>query len=297
MSRPGKPFVPLLPPTDQQPRSSFWGPGKTLNLLRDQLSISTWLSLGAFSQAILYFLTGPRIAFLPAFLVLLYRALEAYAMTTGWKRNTFMDGIIPGKISAQIPDAEGNLGPQPASSDIVVLLIGTRSNSPLGILAPGFKQSGDFFTQMTRDLETHTDDFGFLGATSWLNASARTTGSEIMNVMYFSSVEKLHAFAHSDYHRGAWDWWNREYKNLPHISIWHEVYHAPKGHWENIFVNTHVTGVASMTHKYFDVQAGQERWMSPVVDASRGLLKTSAGRMNQSLADEHDKYGKDPYEG
>lgn len=289
MSRPSaKPFNPLLPTEPTRPRSAFFGSAGPQNIIRDQLTISTWLLLGGLAQAPLYYIFG-RLAFLPTILILAYRVLDAYAQATGWKRNTYMDGILLKKFSAQFPDAEGEYGAQPARDGVVVLLIGTRCNHPMGLLAPGFKETGDYFTQMAKDLDTHAEEFGFLGMSSYLNANARTTGSELMNVAYFKTTAGLHAFAHSDYHRGGWNWWNKTVAQHPHISIYHEVFEAPKGHWENIYVNSHVAGITATTHKTID-EEGREVWASPVVDASRGLLKTSAGRMSRSQAKEHEEY-------
>ena len=289
MSKPSsKPFKPILPSTPTRPASRFFGPAGQHNIIRDQLQLSTWLALGALAQGPLYLLLG-RLAFAPAFVLLLYRALDAYAQATGWKHNSYMDDVLLQKFSAQFPDEEGTYGPEPSKQGVVVLLIGTRCNHPLGILAPGFKTSGDYFASMARDLDAHSEEFGFLGMSTYLNANDRTTGNELVNFAYFRTTAGLHAFAHSDYHRGAWDWWNRTVKQHPHLSIFHEIFEAPKGHWENIYVNSHPSGLNATAHKVID-EEGQELWASPVVDASRGLLKTSGGRMSRSLANEHDGY-------
>lgn len=42
--------------------------------------------------------------------------------------------------------------------------------------------------------------------------------------------------------------------------------------------------------------SAETAWFSPIVDARKGVLKTSAGRMTMSNGDDHDKYGDDPYE-
>lgn len=232
-----------------------------------------------------------RLALLPVVAVLLFRSFDTYAMTVGWKKNIYMDGIIQQKFSAQIPDGTGQYSSKPADSAITVFIIGTRSNHPLGLLAPGFKELGDYFNQMARDLDEHAEEFGYLGMTSWLNSSVRRTGSEVQNVCYFRHVDGLHTFAHSQYHRKAWDWWNRTIKDHPHLSIYHETYDVPKGSWETIYMNTHASGLASTTFKVVDEESGREVYASPIVDASRGLLRTSAGRMSRSKADEHDQYG------
>ena len=247
------------------------------------------------AQGALVIVAG-RLALIPALVLLLVRVLDAYAQSVGWKRNSQMDDVIMKKFSAQFPDEEGRFGAEPADNDIVVFLIGTRCNHPMGMLAPGFKEFGGYFPPMVKALEEHAEEFGFLGMTSWLNASDRATSSELLEVGYFRSVEGLHAFAHSKYHREAWDWWNRHVKQYPHLSIFHETYHVPKGHWESIYVNSHASGINSTTFKYTDQMSGKDMWASPVVDASKGLLKTSAGRMSRSKGDEHEKYGSDPYQ-
>lgn len=265
-----------------------------VQLIRDQFTISTWLCIGALFQSGLFMIIG-RLALLPAVVVLLYRILDTYAMTVGFKEDIYMKDIIQNKFSAQIPDEVGQYGPKPADKPITVFIIGTRSNHPLGMLAPGFKELGGYFQTMAKDLDNKADDFGFLGMTSWLNSSVRATGSELQMVCYFKNVEGLHAFAHSELHRKAWDWWNRTLKQHPHLSIYHETYDVPKGNWESIYVNTHASGLASTTYKVIDEQSGKEVYASPIVDASRGVLRTSAGRMSRSKGEEHDGYGEDPY--
>ena len=241
------------------------------------------------------FLAGGRYALIPALAIVLYRSLDTYAMSKGWKHNIYMDGILQKKFSAQFPNELGEYGNKPADSEVVVFLIGTRCNHPLGLFAPGFKELGGYFPSMVKDLEKHADEFDFLGMTSWHNLGDRSTNAEIMSVGYFKSVEGLHNFAHSTYHREGWDWWNKNVKQYPHLSIFHETYQVPKGHWENIYVNSHTSGITSTTFKVTDEMTGKEVFASPIVDASKGLLKTSAGRMSRSKGDENDKYGEDPY--
>jgi hypothetical protein len=258
------------------------------------LSITTWLALGALLQSFAFLLVG-RIALLPAVAYIIATTANTSAIAAGWKHNPMMDGVIMQKFSTAFPDSKGNYGDKPADTSIAVLNIGFRNNHPLGIFAPGVKQIGDYFAQMVVDLEAHDEEFGLLGMTSWANTAARKTQNELLNVGYFKTVEGLHAFAHSDYHMKAWKWWNANYKQWPHMSIYHEVFHVPKGHWESIYVNSHISGLPSTRVKTED-----GLWRSPIVDASRGLLKTSAGRMSRSDATDHDNIGEgwvDPYVG
>ena len=103
--------------------------------------------------------------------MLLYRVFNAYAMSVGWIHNTYMDGVVLSKTAAAFPDATGQYGTKPADSEIVVFLIGTRNNHPLGLLAPGIKQWGEFFPTMVKQLDEKAEEYGFLGMTSWVSGS------------------------------------------------------------------------------------------------------------------------------
>ncbi|KAK3678128.1 hypothetical protein LTR78_002223 [Recurvomyces mirabilis] len=291
----GKEFIGLVPPRDQKkPGDLTANPVGLKSFLRDQFSITTWLCLGAIAQGGLFLAAG-RLALVPAVLLVMYRIFVAYAQSIGWMHNPLMDGVLMKKFSAQIPDSNGNYGTKPADSEIVVFLIGTRCNSSLGLLGHGFKQLGDYFDAMLAVLDAKPDDYGFLGMTRWLNSADRETGSESLSVCYFRTIEGLHKFAHDSAHREGWDWWNKDYQKMPHISIYHEIYSVPKGNWESIYINSHLSGINSTKFKITDME-GKEKWASPVVDASKGLLKTSAGRMSRSQAGEHEKMGVvDPY--
>ena len=131
---------------------------------------------------------------------------------------------------------------------------------------------------------------------SWISNGDRATNNELLQVCYFRSVDGLHAFAHSPAHRQGWTWFNGIVATTPHLSIFHETYAVPKGSWESIYVNSHANGIGATTFKATDKESGEERWQSPIVGASRGLLRTSAGRMSRSKAMEHEGYGADPYE-
>ncbi|KAK6527379.1 hypothetical protein TWF281_010559 [Arthrobotrys megalospora] len=302
-------FVPLVRPATERPLSqealgkkgSLASLPMQLNtMIRDQLSISTWLALGAVTQAVLFSIMGWRVFLPPAFL-LLFRAVDTALVLVGFKHNAFMDGVLLNKYSAQFPDSQGRFGSSPANEKVVCFLIGSRSNHPMGMFAPGVKTIGDYFESMTTYLDSHADEFGYLGAATWI-ATDRETKNERMANMYFRNHEGLHKFAHHDMHRQGWNWWNKTVSDHPHIGIWHEVYVAPKGNWESIYINSAPTGLAATTftvepsEKAEGTAPGERSFASPIVDARGGLLKTSAGRMSRSQGTEHDSYNNDPYE-
>ena len=97
-------------------------------LMRDNFSTSTWLLFGACLQSALV-LSLPRfIALMPAFLCLIWRVLESTLMAYGITHNLYMDGVKEGKWTAQIPNDDGGFPEKAANKDMVVLLLGTRSN-------------------------------------------------------------------------------------------------------------------------------------------------------------------------
>ncbi|QDS72365.1 hypothetical protein FKW77_008229 [Venturia effusa] len=289
-------FRSLTAPSGTQPTSTYLQSKQHKNylaiVLKDQMTLSSWLAIGACFNSLLLLAIG-RIALLLPFLLVTFRIGDAVLQTYGFKKNPLMDGGILSKYSAQFPNQDGTFGPKPASEQIVVFLIGARSNHPMGALAPGFKRLGDFFDSMIRDVEAHAEEYTYLGSSDWIANAERSTGNEIMTVIYFKTSEGLHNYAHGELHRQGWNWWNKNLARFNHLSIWHEVYVAPKGHWENIYINTRplLMGATAFPVK---TEAGT-KWVSPVVDASRGVLKSSRGRMTLGDGTDYEMYAPDPY--
>jgi hypothetical protein len=102
----------------------------------------------------------------------------------------------------------------------------------------------------------------------------------------------------------------------------HELYQVPKSNWESIYVNYHPTGLGAFPNPPTPLLFPPEKntntttaattdlaktpaedgkgpdvttWVSPIVDASKGRLRSSAGRMARDMGDGNEKYGDDPY--
>ncbi|GAQ07631.1 hypothetical protein ALT_4952 [Aspergillus lentulus] len=152
----------------------------------------------------------------------------------GIGRNQYMEGVIPQPVSSQMPSSTG-VFEQPSSRDVVVLLLGTRVNHPLGVLAPGAVKMAKYFGAMMTELNENASQYCLLGASNgWLEAD-RETHNNIMTVFYFENIEGLHKFAHGPLHREAVKWYHSTVKDYPHLSIWHETFHSPAGHWETVY--------------------------------------------------------------
>jgi len=64
------------------------------------------------------------------------------------------------------------------------------------------------------------------------------------------------------------------------------TFEAEKGHWENVYVNFQPTGLGATTYLRREdgsVALGKIRgeWISPLVQANRGKLRSSAGRLGR----------------
>jgi hypothetical protein len=109
-------------------------------LLRDNFTISTWILIGCVIQGLLTLTIRPSLAVLPAFLLLTWGIIDALLMSVGLKQNTWMKDVIVGKFSVAYP-AQGEaraIQGQPADNGPgAVMILGTRSNSPMGMFAPG----------------------------------------------------------------------------------------------------------------------------------------------------------------
>jgi len=277
-----------LNPTIYSSRPKAEAPAAVLNLLRDQLSLQTWLLIGAAIQSILFILPiRPTYTIAPVFLALLYTLIDTLLVTFNFKSNSYLAGARLTKFSALIPNKDGSFSLKKDDADegrVVILLLGVKINHPLGLLQPQAQEIGAHFQAMVNELNENARTNGFLGSTGFLGTDDRTSKSEIMTTFYFSNLKAVEDFAlNNPTHRKGWDAWNRmakEGKNR-HIGIYHEVYEAPKGRWENVYLNMQKTGMANT--KFLVEGKEGEGWAEPNVDVSRGLLASHKGR-TQGLA-------------
>ncbi|KAJ5986653.1 hypothetical protein N7451_011018 [Penicillium sp. IBT 35674x] len=229
---------------------------------------------------------------LPPILMLFFLFSKTIFATLGLIKNTGMDGVIAGKFSALLPNRNGVFSGKAADQDVTLIILAARSNHPMGIFGPGYAMINDYMERMQNELANNAVKFNYLGATTWMATGERSSANQVMVATYFRTLEDVHAYAHSPLHREAWEWWNKITKSHPHLSIMHEVYQAPKNHWENIFINNHLTGIAA-TQSIFtpggESNNVENMWINPIFDASKGKLKTHKGRIEETEGDDHEK--------
>ncbi len=141
-----------------------------------------------------------------------------------------MAQVLPGRFTAQTDEP------------FVVFLIGMRINKLLAVRkwAPMIGA----MTEMLRTLFTHPEK-GLLGARTLVSWRGVTM------IQYWRSFEDLERFARNtnDPHMLAWQRFNKAvgYKDGS-VGIWHESYLVEPGHYETVYGNMPVFGLAAATH-------------------------------------------------
>jgi heme-degrading monooxygenase HmoA len=247
-------------------------------------------------QSILVLIVPRFYAMLPSVLFLGVRFIDTMAVTLGWKRNFYVDDAILHRVSPQMPDSEGQFHAEPAQEKVVIFLLGAKSNHPMGLFAPNFKKIGDHLNGMIRELDSHDHDHelcqGYLGGSSW-TCQDKNGATEFLWISYWRAVDDVHRYAAGPLHRAAWDWWHEAIKENDHIGINHEIFEAAPGHWESVYLNFQPTmlGATTFLRKGDKLIGGtvDDQYLSPLVDARRGKLRTSAGRLGGAAGGEHDE--------
>jgi heme-degrading monooxygenase HmoA len=165
-------------------------------------------------------------------------------------------------------------------------------------LRQGFKEIGDRFRDMVKQLEKDKTA-GFMGMSTWISTE-RSSSNEYATFSYWRSIEDIHQFALSPVHRDAWNWWNNTVAKGGHkdISIMHEMFEVPKQNgFEGIYVNYHLTGLAATTKLAEGGEKGADEWIVPIVDARRGVFRSSRGRLarGDETGSSNEKVALDPY--
>ncbi|ETN46660.1 uncharacterized protein HMPREF1541_00846 [Cyphellophora europaea CBS 101466] len=286
-------YQPNIPPFATRPRMQHaWVPGLTslAHHLSSNFDLSTLLLVGASLQSLLVLALRSKYAFLPSFLILLFRITDALLITFRFKPNPYLQDAFIGRRTALLPDADGQIT-GPGKRKVVILLLGAKSNHPLGIFAPEFKKMGGFLSRMNKLFDSPDAPEGLLGQTSFDRRDERGA-REFVFISYWNSIQDLHAFAHTGLHRETWLWWEKDLKQRDYVGINHEIYEAEARAWENVYVNFQPTGLGATTFlKRGDKVLGgvvQHEFIHPLVDARRGKLAKSSGRLGWD-ATQHDR--------
>ena len=109
-------------------------------MLREHFNLSTWILLGCVIQAGLSYIFPRSYAAFPAVLLLGWNIVDVVLMHFGLKHDIYQDGVISGKFSVAYPgDRETEVihGRPGENGPGAVMILGTRTNAPMGVFAFG----------------------------------------------------------------------------------------------------------------------------------------------------------------
>ncbi|CAI6314097.1 unnamed protein product [Periconia digitata] len=251
------------------------------SIIRDQFPITTWIFLGALIQGLLHIILPYRniVLVLPVILIIASQAINTLLQLAGITTVPALKTMIPHRTTVAFPSSETGqqtFGDRP----ICMILLSIVSHHPLGMLAPGYKETGDRMDEMLQDLNAKATKHGFLGASAWINTE-RTTSNQTAIMLYFENEERVHAYAHGPLHTATLQGWVKATKGRPWLGIMHEIFLSPAGGWEGVYVNYHPTGLGA-TSKEVIGPDGETRWINPLIKTN-GKLLYSKGRMGREV--------------
>jgi fumagillin biosynthesis monooxygenase len=250
-------------------------------LTKNSFSFSAIVAIGAVVQSVLFAVLPQRYAFVPIGIIVLNAVVTTIIQVSTPNSNFFISDVVRSKVSAQLPDREtGSHGSEPARKSLVVLHLGARINHPLGVLAPGGRQLGDYFAGLNKELDRRADEFGLLHISLW-QGTERHSNNTLMGIYYFHDIEGLNRFAHDKLHREAWDWIKRpEFK---HFGIFHEAFCAAPGAYETVYLNSNQVLMGAADTKCIDENSGEEVWVNSLVNADVSALRGQHARMGRQV--------------
>lgn len=269
------------PKTQSTRTSEFEG---LLQILGTNFSVITVLLVGACLQTVIVLTVRDyRYALLPAFIALSWRLINSILIAYNVKANPYMKDVFLGRASTIVPDQEGTIDSD-KRQQVVILLLGAKTNHAFGIFGGQFNQVFNWLKKMNNQFDSENAPEGFLGQTSY-NRKDERGALEFSIISYWRSIEDLHAYAHSPLHREAWLWWEKTLKQNDCVGINHEIFEAPAGHWENIYANFQPTGLGSISvlRKGDKLEGGviDDEWITPLVDIRKGKLSKSSARLGR----------------
>jgi hypothetical protein len=129
-------------------------------ILASNFRLSTILLIGACLECLLVLLVPHLYALTPVVVLLTIRLLDTILVTFGLRKNPYLQDALMKKTTAQVPDVDGEFPSDPAGEKIVSLLLGAKSNHPLGIFAPNYVQTADYMTKMSELLDAEAPGNG-----------------------------------------------------------------------------------------------------------------------------------------
>ncbi|KAF9874281.1 hypothetical protein CkaCkLH20_08264 [Colletotrichum karsti] len=251
-------------------------------LIKDGFTLTTLFTIGAIMQTLLFLVLPTKYAIIPCSALALNSIISTITGTRSKSSNPYLNGVVRGRTSAQFPDpATGTIPATPAGRPVLVFHLGVRFNHPLGMLSPGGRQLGEYFTTMNDDLDRRADEYGLYHMSSWSSLEAERNNT-LMFIYYFRDVAGLNRFAHDPLHRRTWDWFNGIRAEFTHIGIFHEGFVSGAQQYETIYDNMKPTLLGAASVKCDNEETKEEEWVNTLVSADNSALRSQFKRMGKA---------------
>ncbi|KAI8195428.1 hypothetical protein KHU50_010933 [Colletotrichum sp. SAR 10_65] len=251
-------------------------------LIKDGFTLTTLFSIGALMQTALFLILPTKYAIIPSSAIALNSIISTIIGTRSKSANTYMNGVVPGRTSAQFPDpTTGKIPATPAGRSLLVFHLGVRFNHPLGLLSPGGREIGAYFDAMNKDLNLRADEYGLYHLSSWQSLEAERNNT-LMFIYYFRDVEGLNKFAHDPLHRKTWDWYNSIRDQFDHIGIFHEGFVTGPQQYETIYGNMKPTLLGAASLKCKNEETKEDEWVNTLVNCDNSALRSQFKRMGKA---------------
>ena len=123
--------------------------------------------MGACLQSCVTIIVPSIYGLAPSALFLLTRLINTALITFSYKKNPYLEEVVMNKTTAQIPDGDGNFV-DAGQQKVGILILGAKSNHPLGLFAPDFGKVNVYVEQMSRELEAGAEHNGCKSLTRFL---------------------------------------------------------------------------------------------------------------------------------
>ncbi|KAF1963032.1 hypothetical protein CC80DRAFT_487452 [Byssothecium circinans] len=225
----------------------------------------------------------PRVAAAPPVVILVSRVISFLLTCQGILHNPASKDVHYGRWSTHLPQPDGTRPQSPSDREVVVFILGFRSSHPGGRFAPGFLDIGKAFVEMWDDAKAHNEEYGYLGKTATMYPLETDCNNSMVYISYWKSLDHLYRFANGAVHQKGFKLFTKLQKTHPHLGLMHELYVAPKGHWETIYVNYKPFALGQSKH-VVESSDGKKETVGPLVPAEGPTWKSSRSRLGGLLS-------------
>jgi hypothetical protein len=97
-------------------------------LLKDELSLTAWLVIGAAGQLLVTFLAPAKYALVPVGLTFAILAIDFITQLLGLQKSVYLKDAVMGRHAVLFPNEDGSRPDKMASQSVAIFMIGIRSN-------------------------------------------------------------------------------------------------------------------------------------------------------------------------